>query len=126
MSLEEGDNSLGMRVFAIHFYVRFEQKKMEPMWYVYVAKCKDSTFYTGITTNIERRFKQHNGLLAGGARYTSARRPVELVYCEQAPDRAAASKREYQVRKLPRPQKQQLVQRYITEAENGQAKTTEA
>jgi putative endonuclease len=94
------------------------------MWYVYVVKCKDSTYYTGITTNIERRVRQHNGLLAGGARYTSARRPVELAYLEQAQDRSVASKREYQVRKLTRQQKQQLVQRYLTEAGNGQTKTS--
>jgi putative endonuclease len=49
------------------------------MWYVYILECKDKTFYTGITTDLERRIKEHNNSLLG-AKYTKSRRPVKLVY----------------------------------------------
>ena len=72
---------------------------MKP-YFVYIVECSDGTLYTGITTDITRRLKEHNGVLAGGAKYTSARRPVKLV--AQSPpmeNRAVASKLEYQVKK---------------------------
>ena len=49
------------------------------MWHVYLLKCSDNTFYCGISSDLERRLQQHNGLLPGGARYTRGRRPVELL-----------------------------------------------
>jgi putative endonuclease len=76
-------------------------------WTVYILQCADSTFYTGITTDMARRLAEHNGK-AAGARYTRARQPVTLVYTEPQPDRASASRREYQIRKLPRRDKQVL------------------
>lgn len=95
------------------------------MWNVYFVKCKDGSLYTGISSDIERRLAQHNGLLAGGARYTAARRPVELVYVEQAEDRSAASKREYVLRKLTRAKKLALADTYLKEQANG-SETAEA
>lgn len=77
-------------------------------WYVYMLRCADGSLYTGVTTDPERRLREHNeGRL--GARYTRARRPVELVYLEEVPDRAAAGRREASLKKLPRPQKLTLV-----------------
>lgn len=50
------------------------------LYSLYILKCADGTFYTGITTDVERSVSEHNGLSGNGAKYTSARRPVELVY----------------------------------------------
>lgn len=79
-------------------------------WFVYLLRCADGSFYTGITTDLARRVDEHNHG-AAGARYTRARRPVVLAWSEPAADRSAASKREYVVRKLPRAAKEQLAQR---------------
>ena len=79
-------------------------------WYVYMLRCADGTLYTGIATDVKRRVAEHNdegGRL--GARYTRARRPVELVYQEPAANRSEAGKREYQVKQLPREEKQALI-----------------
>lgn len=77
-------------------------------WRVYLVQCVDGTFYTGITTDPQRRLRQHNGELVGGARYTRPRRPVVLVYQEHCRDRSHASQREAAVRKLSRWRKQAL------------------
>ena len=68
------------------------------MYYVYIVKCADDTLYTGISTQLERRIEEHNSS-DGGAKYTRVRRPVELVYSEEYPDRSSASKREYEIKK---------------------------
>ena len=77
-------------------------------WYVYLAKCSDDTLYTGITNDLERRIKQHNGKLRGGARYTAARRPVIIVWSEKVDSRSLAQKREIEIRRLSKDQKIQL------------------
>lgn len=78
-------------------------------WFVYILRCADDTLYSGITTDPERRLRQHNGDISGGARYTRPRRPVELVWQEPQPDRSAASRREAALKKLTRSQKLQLI-----------------
>ncbi len=76
-------------------------------WYVYVVECSDGTYYTGITTNIERRLTEHNSS-ALGARYTRSRRPVKLHYHETSSSRSDALKRELQIKKLSRRNKRLL------------------
>ncbi len=78
-------------------------------WQIYMVRCADGSLYTGITRDLERRLREHNGLAAGGARYTRARRPVTLVYLEEAPDRAGASRREAEIKRLDRRAKEALV-----------------
>ena len=78
-------------------------------WYMYVVVCFDNSFYCGITTNIERRIKQHNGELSGGAKYTRSRRPCKLIYQEEYCNRSLASKREYEFKKLSRKKKEDIV-----------------
>ncbi|MGK0375971.1 MAG: putative endonuclease [Arenicella sp.] len=78
-------------------------------WKVYMLQCADNSLYTGITTDIERRLKEHNSDNNKGARYTRVRRPVSLAYLEDCDDRADASKREYQLKRLPRSEKLKLV-----------------
>ena len=68
-------------------------------WFVYILRCRDGTFYTGITTDLSRRVAEHRGGKRG-ARYTRSRRPVVLVYAEPALSRSAAAQREYQLRRL--------------------------
>lgn len=79
-------------------------------WHVYLLRCADGTFYTGITTDPARRLRQHNGELSGGARYTQARRPVELAWQGACESRSAAAKAEYRIRRLSRQQKKSLIQ----------------
>lgn len=83
------------------------------VWYVYMLRCADKTLYTGVTTNLERRVIEHNGLNAAagarGAKYTKARRPVELVYQEVVAGRGEAQKREAALRRLSRVKKESLI-----------------
>jgi putative endonuclease len=76
-------------------------------FYCYIVKCSDGTFYTGWTTDPARREKQHNA--GTGARYTRMRRPVEIVYIEEQPDRTSAMKREAAIKCLARAAKSRLV-----------------
>lgn len=78
-------------------------------WYVYILKCADNTFYTGITTDLNRRVKEHNRDNKLGAKYTRARRPVELTYSETLTSRKEAGKREAELKNLSRSQKHRVV-----------------
>lgn len=78
-------------------------------WFVYVLRCADGTLYTGVTTDVRRRCKQHNDGTA--SRYTSSRRPARAVCREAWPDRSAALKREAAIKALSRPQKEALIRR---------------
>ena len=78
-------------------------------WCVYIVQCADGSFYTGISTDVTRRLRQHNGELCGGAKYTSARRPCVLVYRQYCVDRSTASRLEYKIRRFPRRQKLALI-----------------
>ena len=77
-------------------------------WFVYLVRCADGSFYTGVTTDLPRRLRQHNGEIAGGAGYTRGRRPVCLVWSEACIDRSHAQRREYVVRRSPRSMKLRL------------------
>lgn len=76
-------------------------------WSVYLLRCADGTYYTGVTTDIARRLKEHNGevTIARGAKYTAARRPVTVVYEEVAESRSEAQRREAALRQLSRAEK---------------------
>lgn len=82
---------------------------VERDWWVYILQCADGSLYTGVTTNVDRRLRQHNGTLSGGARYTRARRPVDVVYQELCADRSLAMRREHAIKRLSRLQKCCLV-----------------
>ncbi len=76
-------------------------------WFLYMLRCKDGSFYTGITLEPPRRLAQHN---AGKAsRYTRARLPVKMVYLEKCKTRSLALRREYAVKSLTRRQKENLI-----------------
>jgi len=77
-------------------------------WYVYIVRCNDKTLYTGISTAPDTRVTEHNSG-QNGAKYTRARRPVTLVYTEQAESRSAALKREIAIKRLSREAKLALI-----------------
>ena len=77
-------------------------------WYVYMVQCADDSLYTGVTTDVDRRIREHNESTRG-ARYTRSRRPVSLVWQERLTDRAAACRREYEVRQFDRRKKLSLL-----------------
>ena len=76
-------------------------------WYVYILRCGDGTLYTGVTDNVERRLAAHR--VGKGAKYTRGRGPLKLVYQEQVPDKSAALRREYQIKQLPKQEKEDLI-----------------
>ena len=76
---------------------------------MYVLICNDNSFYCGITTNLEKRLKQHNGVIKGGAKYTRSRRPCKYIYKEAAQNRSDASKKEAAFKKLSRKQKEKYI-----------------
>lgn len=81
----------------------------DSQWQVYLLQCADQSLYAGVTNDLARRLQQHNGQLAGGARYTKARRPVALVWSEVCASRSDAQQREHALRRLSREQKLLLI-----------------
>lgn len=78
--------------------------------YTYLLHCSDGTYYCGWTTDPKRRLKVHNS--GKGAKYTRARRPVELVYLERYDTRSEAMKREAAIKKMSHEEKESLVNTY--------------
>lgn len=78
-------------------------------WFVYVLRCADNSLYAGITTDVERREKEHNSKTASGAKYTRARQPVKVVYQESSENRSSATRREMAIKKLNKKQKEALI-----------------
>ena len=76
-------------------------------WVVYILKCGDGSFYTGITNDLDARVNAHSD--GSGAKYTKGRGPFEGLYVEQCDDRSHASAREYGIKKLSRVQKIELI-----------------
>jgi len=76
-------------------------------YYCYIVECSDGTYYTGWSTDPQRRLRQHNN--GRGARYTRSHRPVRLVYVEECTDRSTAMKRERAIKTLKRRGKKKLI-----------------
>ncbi len=80
-------------------------------YYTYILRCSDGSLYTGITTDLARRFTQHaGGRSRAGAKYTAARKPVAYECAFLSPDRSSASRLEAQIKKLTRAQKLHLIE----------------
>lgn len=82
---------------------------MEQTWKLYILRCRDGSLYTGITTDVRKRFAAHNA--GKGAKYTRGRGPLELVYEEDCGDHSAALKRELEIKALPREEKMKLIEK---------------
>jgi len=85
--------------------------------YCYIVECADGTFYTGWTTDLEKRVATHNA--GRGSRYTRLRRPVKLVYFENLPDRSKAMRREVKIKRLSRPAKLKRISDFNSQMSNG-------
>ena len=77
------------------------------MWYIYMIRCGDNSLYTGIETDVERRFEEHQR--DKGARYLRGRGPLQLVFQRAVGTRSQASKDEYQIKKLSKVRKETLI-----------------
>jgi len=77
-------------------------------YFVYILQCSDNTLYTGIAKDLYKRVDEHNNS-DKGAKYTKVRRPVSLLYFEKSENRSTASKREYEIKKLSRLKKMELI-----------------
>jgi putative endonuclease len=77
------------------------------MAFVYIVKCSDNTFYTGYTTDLNKRIETHNK--GKGAKYTKSRLPVQLIYNKQFETKSLAMKEEYRIKQLTRKQKLMLI-----------------
>ena len=84
------------------------RKKADP-WFLYILRCADESLYTGITNNLERRFKAH--MSGRASRFTRTRRPVKICYQEPCKSRTQALVREYAVKTLSRRKKIELIAR---------------
>lgn len=82
---------------------------MENTWKLYMLRCRDGTLYTGITTDVQKRFAAHQA--GKGAKYTRGRSPLELVYSEECGDHSAALRRELEIKSLTREEKMKLIEK---------------
>lgn len=78
------------------------------MYFVYILECVDGSLYTGITTDLERRFKEHQEGI--GSHYTKAKKAKKIMYSEECSDRSSASKRELEIKKWPRNKKIEMIE----------------
>ena len=77
------------------------------MWYIYILLCSDGSFYTGISNNVEKRFKDH--VSGKGGAYTRSHKPVKIIFKEKCTDKSSALKREAQIKKWTKTKKEALV-----------------
>lgn len=78
-------------------------------WYLYILRCTDGSLYTGITTDIDRRFAEHKRGGVKGAKSLRGRRPVDIVYSRQLPSRQEALRLEAGIKRLVKYKKERLI-----------------
>jgi putative endonuclease len=78
-------------------------------WYLYLIRCRDGSLYTGITTDVARRFAEHQGKRVGGAKYLKGRGPLALVLRRKVGSRSVALRVEQKVKKMPKTKKEKLI-----------------
>ncbi|MFO7557309.1 MAG: GIY-YIG nuclease family protein [Desulfobacterales bacterium] len=86
---------------------QLEAEKTE--WYVYMIRCRDGELYTGISNDVARRFEKHLEMGKQGAKYLRGRGPLTLVFQKRAGDRSSALKIEQKIKKLSKPQKENII-----------------
>ncbi len=84
-----------------------KEKTPPARWYLYMLKCSDGTFYTGVTNNVERRLREHNSGTA--SRYTRSRLPVKLVHQERCVNKSNALKKVFGIKALSRKEKEEYL-----------------
>jgi putative endonuclease len=85
-------------------------------WQIYIILCSDNSLYTGITTDLERRFRQHADLC--GAKYFRGRKPTRVIYLERGHTRSSAARRELEIKKMTRAGKYRLISSKMNEFTN--------
>ncbi|MDD2734765.1 MAG: GIY-YIG nuclease family protein [Desulfuromonadaceae bacterium] len=83
------------------------EAESQAKWHVYIIRCSDNSLYTGITTDIDRRFRRH--AVGKGAKYFRGRTPQQVVYREENHSRSSAARREYCIKRMNRAEKELLV-----------------
>ncbi|HHT35810.1 MAG: GIY-YIG nuclease family protein [Candidatus Wallacebacter cryptica] len=83
------------------------------LYSVYILECENDKLYTGITTDVERRFREH--LSGRGAKFTRMHRPIQIVYCQEFEDRSSALKAEAEIKKLNKAAKLKLIQEHAVD-----------
>jgi len=78
-------------------------------WYLYIIRCRDDTLYTGISTDVYRRFAQHRSEGYAGSRYLKGRGPLSLVFKEKLGSKSLALKVEYRVKRITKARKENLI-----------------
>ena len=81
-------------------------------WFIYMLKCANGSLYTGISTDVHRRFEEHQSQGEKCAKFLRGKAPLKLMYIEEAEDRSLATQREMAIKKLSRLQKQRLIETY--------------
>lgn len=86
-----------------------QEKKKPSKWVLYILLCKDGSYYTGITNNLEKRLAAHN--CGKGAKYTRSRAPLYVVYTEEIKTKSLALKKELKIKKMKRIDKEKLIRK---------------
>lgn len=81
----------------------------EQPWFLYIIRCNNGSLYTGITTDLKRRFEEHQEQGPKTAKYLRGKGPLQLVYTEQYVDKIAASRREVVIKKMAKSEKEDLI-----------------
>ena len=79
------------------------------MYHLYILRCSDNSLYCGMTSNLDKRLKEHNSDSSKGAKYLRARKPVKIVYSESYQDIKSAMNREFQIKKWTKAKKEALI-----------------
>ena len=79
------------------------------MYHLYILRCSDNSLYCGMTTNLEKRLKEHNSKTSKGAKYLRAKKPVVIVYTETYTDIKTAMQREYEIKQWTKAKKEALI-----------------
>ena len=79
------------------------------MYHFYILRCSDKSLYCGMTSNLDKRLKEHNSDSSKGAKYLRAKKPVVVVYSEIFPDIKSAMNREFQIKKWAKAKKEALI-----------------
>lgn len=79
------------------------------MYYFYILRCSDNSLYCGMTSNLEKRLKEHNSNGSRGAKYLRAKKPVVMVYTETFEDLKTAMQREYEIKQWSKAKKEALI-----------------
>ncbi|MCL5019649.1 MAG: GIY-YIG nuclease family protein [Patescibacteria group bacterium] len=79
---------------------------------LYIVKCSDGSYYTGVTNDLDKRLRQHNGEIVGGAVYTRNKRPVKLVHKEEYGTHLEVSRREIEIKQMTRAEKEIIIEKW--------------